>query len=152
MNCYLGMFKTVCEYGLSELCYLSVSQTVCEYGLSELCYLSVSQTVCRQFGEFCHLSVCETVWIQFDEFVYQCVSQCGYSLLNCVLCAVFDPPLPHSPHISYIPQVPKDKLNFDQVSCCFLYLVYHKSSKTCQTLVMAHMQEEQIASLIVFIF
>ena len=25
MNCYLGMFKTVCGYGLSELCYLSVS-------------------------------------------------------------------------------------------------------------------------------
>ena len=68
--------------------------------------------MCRQFGEFCHLSVCETVWIQFDEFVYQCVSQCGYSLLNCVLCAVFDPPLPHSPHISYIPQVLKDMPDF----------------------------------------
>ena len=39
-----------------------------------------------------------------------------------VLCAVFDPPLSHSPHISFTPEVPKDKLNFDQVShirCCW---------------------------------
>lgn len=28
---------------------------------------------------------------------------------------VFDPPLPHSPHISFIPMKPKDRLGFDQV-------------------------------------
>lgn len=33
-----------------------------------------------------------------------------------LLFSVFGPPLPASPHISFIPMKPKEKLGFDQVS------------------------------------